>query len=696
MSVAPIGIAQSLLTLVTGYLGQRGLTMDDAFNYGMQVLSATEIYPLLGFPVRGVPRHLGGIWIPQFQPNGQPYRGAGQGILFKSPGFGVTPKPDKYCTRGSNNPSFTLMEGGWNNLSEGTIVVVCESVIKATLVNKVLGWPTIGLMGVEGWSAGNRSPHVDLMNPALWASLRALVLFDSLSTISEKSREGVSRAIDTVEEILSALGGAELVRVRLPDIQPSDKFPKGQWGVDDFVVAHGPAALVELSLRATPVPQEEANPTARQVSLMNRLYGVLSKPVRVVSVEDPRDMWSFTDFRNLHLNITVREAGMRGNRVRVQNSTVADVWYRHPQRRNVSRLVWAPGEDKLVNGGLNMWRGMAIEPAETSGKAEPYWYATVVKALGEDGKMLVNLLAWMVQHPEHKIGWYVYIYGRPGTGKNYIFEPLKYIFGTHCMAASPEMYLNKFNAYFSAARVIIFSEMDEHMDNSMASKFEAELKLESDHAPHMRIVEAKGAERVSVERLANVFMFSNYHPPWKIRKGDRRGLFLQTWDGMRPTILGGTKDPKYWEARWNWLTSDTGPAEVLRFLLEWPLKDLPAIPPETEYKKRLFGASAVGDMGEILEEFLATRPEGLEGVFHIRASDLVALTYGPASEEVINNRILNSAGRKLQLHGSLFPCRSRVPGWGTDAVRYYTLNGGMTDGVNAGRSFDEWKKYWSR
>jgi hypothetical protein len=689
--IHPIGTDSSLIKAASDYLGARGLSIEEAYGYGIQLLPAANIYRLLGWEHNINARHRGGLWCQHIDPAGVPYEGSGQAILFSGGGFGTTIKVDKYNPRANVNPWFSPIPGGWVSLPDDTLVVVCESVVKACVVRKVLGTPTVGLNGVDGWSLGRGEPHRDL-SIEMWSRFRALVLYDSLSLINPTSAANVRRARDTVEELLGGFGNARLIRTSLPDAPP--EFEDGQWGVDDFVVARGPDALRELVAEAEVVPIEESSRVLFKMAFMNRQYGVLKKPVRVVSLEDPTQLWSFNDFSNYYKNENVRTIGARG---RITLQAVTERWYAYENRRNILKLDFLPGQPRLLDDEmtLNLWQGFGVG-GQGFGRAEELWYSTIVEALGEaEGNLLVNFLAALVQDPSRKIGYYTYIYGRPGTGKNFMMEPLKAIFGRHHIQMSVEGYLNKFNTSLAAARIIVFPEMVEALDHKMADAFEAELKLEADTAPHHRAVEPKGAEKVYVSRHANVFMFSNYHPPFKTRRGDRRGLFFEMSDDMRPVGLGGEKSVEYWEERWSWMM-DKGPSEIFAWLRDaWIVEEelLPSIAPMTEYKTRLLGAdSVVGDLEAVLEEFIVSPPPELEGVLHMRAMDLIGLAYG-RGPEMMDGRLTRSAGKKLQLRAGVNSVRVRLRG--TDKVRMAILPGGSMDINKIEESMSKWTSYWA-
>lgn len=122
------------------------------------------------------------------------------------------------------------------------------------------GFACVGLVGVYGWQkkrpvgpdGRKRGPRelIPDLTAVAWAGRRVYVVFDS--DIAEKPP--VRRAEWHLSGVLRA-AGADVRAVRLP-AGPGG----GKVGLDDFLVARGPAALRELLARATPVEPPAATP----------------------------------------------------------------------------------------------------------------------------------------------------------------------------------------------------------------------------------------------------------------------------------------------------------------------------------------------------------------------------------------------------------------------------------------------------
>lgn len=681
----PIGVNPSFIQRIEKYFVDRGLSIARLTErYGAAVL--TEVELMKRCKVKNALNFGGvGVWLPHYDVNGRFYP-SGHAILFQAGG-----RIAKFSSAGRNGISFTPYEGGWAAIPQDLPITICESVIKAIVFYEATGWPTIGLNGVAGWSVGSGTLHEGLMNPDLYGGRPVCVFYDSLSTVNPKSRTNVEAQKAKVEDLMATWNGSHIWKCALPEVPASVERPKGQWGVDDFVVSQGVEALRALVSAGEMIPNDQANATERQLAELNSQYAILRRPTRVVELCDPRNLWSFGDFRNLYKKHIVRRARPTTRGVRPESVCIADVWYESTGRHDVNKLVWRPGDERLVDGSLNLWGGFGVEPAEGAGRAKEYWHDVAVEALGKrDGAIFVNLLAALVQRPEKKIGWYVYLYGRPGTGKNYLMSPMERIFGNlHCMTCSVEQYIDKFNSMFSAARLVFISEMPESLDPKSAHRFEAELKLEADTNPQNRIVESKGVDRTVVERNALMVMVGNYHPAWRVSRSDRRGLFLEMNEDMRPVARDGKKDERWWGDRWEWMM-EAGAAEVMRFLLDWKIQEglLPTVVPSTAYRDRLIGAQGSGDFDSVLEELRSRSIPGLEEVKHLTAEYLVLLVSKGGSADQMS-RLINSAGRKIQL--ALGPSqRMRVPG--RNQMRLFTLNGRfLVEEVK--KSIEIWEKY---
>lgn len=113
-------------------------------------------------------------------------------------------------------------------------VVICESVVKATVVAK-LGYLAVGLNGIQGWSAGDNKLVQNLAPPPWPRTANVVILFDSLK---DSSRRDVQRAERTLVALLRDTAASVSI-ARLPP--PIDN--RDDWGADDYYAECGATAL---------------------------------------------------------------------------------------------------------------------------------------------------------------------------------------------------------------------------------------------------------------------------------------------------------------------------------------------------------------------------------------------------------------------------------------------------------------------
>jgi P4 family phage/plasmid primase-like protien len=125
---------------------------------------------------------------------------------------------------------------------------------KKALSQDQAGRTAIGLSGVYCWTSGGTGELIPELQEVPWSDRRVNLVFDYDE--KEKTRRYVDTAERRFAEKLREAGAAEVYRVELPP------GPDGQkQGVDDFIVAHGEQAYLDLIEAAEPVPEAEFGPS---------------------------------------------------------------------------------------------------------------------------------------------------------------------------------------------------------------------------------------------------------------------------------------------------------------------------------------------------------------------------------------------------------------------------------------------------
>ncbi|TVT61037.1 MAG: hypothetical protein FHK80_00470 [Azoarcus sp. PHD] len=274
---------------------------------------------------------------------------------------------------------------------------------------------------------------------------------------------------------------------------------------------------------------------------------------------------STTDFRALYANRFVSVMDAAGN---VRKINVADLWLRHPSRREYPKgLALLPGM-ATPDGVFNLWRGFAIEPNQGDTKL-PLWHLLNVICAGNHSALryLVGWMAHCVQRPGEPAEVAIVMRGGRGTGKSTVGRWMRDIFGAHGMHLLHTRHLTgNFNAHL---RDKCFLFPDEAF---FAGDKAGDGVLKGLVTEPTITIEQKGVDAFEVRNRLKLMMASN--SDWVVPAGtdERRYLVLDVSDIKK-------QDHSYF-AKLNSHMSGGGLAALLHFLLhidisKFNIRDVP-------------------------------------------------------------------------------------------------------------------------
>jgi hypothetical protein len=234
---------------------------------------------------------------------------------------------------------------------------------------------------------------------------------------------------------------------------------------------------------------------------------------------------------------------------------VADIWLRHPNRRQFIHGVTFDPSMQVPPGVLNLWEGFAI-------KSAPGDWSLMRKHIENiicDGdpirfNYLIHWMARMVQRPAEQGEVAVVMQGGEGTGKGTLAKAMMHITGHHGLAISNGKHLvGNFNGHL---RDIIFLFADEALFAGDRQHVGALKSLISE--PYLT-VEAKFANAVQAPNFLHVMMASN--EAWVVPASHdaRRFFVLDVSEAMKG-------DHTYFAAIWKQMDAG-GYAAMLHDLL---------------------------------------------------------------------------------------------------------------------------------
>jgi len=241
---------------VIAYMQRRGFPKDESVfaeitdTLGWKVTLASQArvhYPKLPQPDF---YHDGALLMRYYHPHTRQEIGASVVYTFTEAGTvpftGQKRTRARYCERGGNYIYFSKRLD-WNNIPPGTVIYICESVIKAEILCR-LGYYAIGLNGIRGYGDGAGGMHwMFSLLPWKELGLRACVLFDSISPTNAANKRDLREATKSVAEFLAGMYEIQVSEVVLPmPDAPEWANDKGCWGIDDLHECRGEVGVLAV------------------------------------------------------------------------------------------------------------------------------------------------------------------------------------------------------------------------------------------------------------------------------------------------------------------------------------------------------------------------------------------------------------------------------------------------------------------
>jgi hypothetical protein len=490
-----------------------GLSKEHAETLRLEALSASQVASL-GRPFVKA----GAMRIPYFDPVGKPTSFYRLRYLEPMPGFdGLLAKPQRYV-----QPADTLNEvylppllaGPWETLvaDPDSPVSITEGELKAACACS-RGLPTIGLGGVDVWCSAKRG--LDLL-PGLaefaWLGRQVNIIFDS----DAAHNPNVVRAQSRLAKELSNRGARPRI-VKLPAGEDGSKV-----GLDDYLVSHEPADLVELI--------DSAEPWAEGVALwtMNEEIAYIKNP-GIIVVRKTGQRMKPADFRNhAYVNRSHKVTDAKGA---TKRSSTAKAWLEWPNRYELSGITYKPGSPRVVDGMYNTWSGWGVEPVE--GSIEPWTELLDYIFRGAaDGvrRYFEQWCAYPLQHPGTKLFASALIWGiAQGTGKSLVGYTLGSIYGSNAAEISDDQLHSDFTDWAENKQFIMADEITGSDKRAEANRMKRLITQE------VLRINAKYLPVYSVPDCVNYYFTSNQPDAFFLDNSDRRYFIHEVRDAPMPT-----------------------------------------------------------------------------------------------------------------------------------------------------------------
>lgn len=484
-------LAQSKLTLV--HAGQLGLELMDGETAGEELKIMKT----------------GGIKIPYFDLAGketefwrfrflEPTKGKFDGLTDK--------KSVRYTqAKGSLNQLYFPPLVDWAAIKDNisTSIVITEGELKAACACSV-EIPTIGLGGV--WCFKSNNNHMNLLpqfHEIKWEGRSVYICYDS-DAISNHLVMMAENAL--AKELLNL--GAMVHITRMIDLAPPAKT-----GLDDFICSEGTRAFVELIGSSTEWR------ASQELFLLNEEVVYVRDPGVVMELATLQRMTPVAFYSHAYATRRFFEEIPAGKgKIRMVEKSAAAEWIKWPCRSEVGKTTYAPGQQRIVGGALNVWLGWGCLPAE--GDVSP-WSELLdylfIDSPQETRDWFERWLAYPIQNPGEKMFTTVAMWGTlHGTGKSLIGYTMFKIYGKNATEIGDQNLHSSFNSWSENRQFIMGDEITGGDKRLSADRMKSMITQKQ-----LRI-NIKFIPEFTVPDCVNYYFTSNHPDSFFLEDNDRR------------------------------------------------------------------------------------------------------------------------------------------------------------------------------
>ena len=150
------------------------------------------------------------------------------------------------------------------------------------------------------------------------------------------------------------------------------------------------------------------------------------------------------------------------------------------------------------------------------------WLELVNFIFGDHAKLLLDHMAFSVQHPEVKIRWQFLTWGMERTGKSMSVRPLIKIMGDSASEISNDQFENGYDDIYAGMKVLSFEEV---MQNDTRQFNRLKSKLANDGLEKLNI---KSRGMITQQNLYSMYLFSNHEDALQFSSTDGKLLVVQS------------------------------------------------------------------------------------------------------------------------------------------------------------------------
>ena len=574
---APVKAAKSLGALFKEKLAGSKLSPKMATDLGF-VLTPTDRC------AADLPERAGGFVIPYFDLSGKKTKFFRYRYLetpVKSGFAGLAKKKDLRYGQPKNSVNELYLPPlvDWRKVAKDKTlpIIITEGELKAACGTAHTPYPTIGLGGVWCWKSNkSRQPMLNQFDEFEWEGRPVYIVYDS----DARTNPMVIQAENALAGALTARGAVPMI-ARLPELHDGKKC-----GLDDYLLEYNVADLEELLDNAEPWR------SAKELHQLNEEVVYVQDPGFVVKIETLQKMSAQAFVSHHYATRIFWETQTAANgKITMVKKIAAKEWISWPLRAEVEKMTYAPGEERIVKGMLNVWYGWACEPKPGPVTMWKQLLDHLFADKPEERQWFERWLAWPIQHPGDKLYTACLLWGlKHGTGKSLIGYSMKQVYGKNWVEIKDTHLEGDHNEWAENKQFCMGDEIMIGDKRGMSDRMKGLITQEE-----MRI-NAKYVPTYVIPDRINYYFTSNHPDSFYIEDDDRR-MFIHE-------VVGGGLSDEFYMKYERWMRADIwpgakGPEALFHHLLTLDLGDFNprARAPMTAAKQDMLetGRSDLGD-----------------------------------------------------------------------------------------------------
>ena len=228
-------------------------------------------------------------------------------------------------------------------------------------------------------------------------------------------------------------------------------------------------------------------------------------------------------FKNWMVEPVTFEAGGK-----TRKSTVGELWFKSPHRREYERVEYAPMWQR--DGVFNLWRGYRYNPSNKGSWAlmKDHISDNICSGDPEIYSYVINWMADRIQNPGRPAGVALVMRGGKGVGKSFFATQFGKLFGAHFLAVtSVDQLLGRFNRHLHGCSLVFADEAFYAGDKKNISSLKTLI------TENLLNIEAKGVDVDTCLNTIGLIMSSNEQHVIPASADERRFCMLEVGDGQK-------------------------------------------------------------------------------------------------------------------------------------------------------------------